>query len=162
MEPFCWRRAFFLGFASSAASLVGLVFDTFVPVLLQAGHPLWHNDMGLHAPLVAFALAPSLAFFIMTWDNLINIVVHTWTGVRSDHAWTRWGRRKLWILVGIPLAVTGIAAARSGWGFPWSWTISCRWRRAVPPGWRISASPVIGATNSRARVRRARIPQVAR
>src|SRR5215475_2134937 len=108
MEPFRWRRALFLGLVSYAASLAGLVFDTFVPVLLQAGHPLWHNTMGLHAPLVGFALAPSLAFFIMTWDNLINVVVHPWAGVRSDTTWTRWGRRKPWILVGVPLAVTGL------------------------------------------------------
>jgi len=32
MEPFRWRRAFFLGLVSYAASLAGLVFDTFVPV----------------------------------------------------------------------------------------------------------------------------------
>src|SRR5439155_23706857 len=49
-------------------------------------------------------------FFIMTWDNVINIVVHPWAGVRSDHTWTRWGRRKPWILVGVPLAVTGLIA----------------------------------------------------
>jgi maltose/moltooligosaccharide transporter len=110
MEPFRWRRAFFLGLVSSAASLAGLVFDTFVPVLLQAGHPLWHNTTGLHAPPVGFALAPSLAFFIMTWDNVINLFVHPWAGVRSDQTWTRWGRRKPWILVGVPLAVTGLIA----------------------------------------------------
>jgi Na+/melibiose symporter-like transporter len=110
MESFRWRRALFLGLVSYAASLAGLVFDTFVPVLLQAGHPLWHNTTGLRAPLVGFALAPSLAFFIMTWDNLINIVVHPWAGVRSDHTWTRWGRRKPWILVGVTLAVIGLTA----------------------------------------------------
>jgi maltose/moltooligosaccharide transporter len=110
MEPFRWRRAFFLGLVSSAASLAGLVVDTFVPVLLQAGHPLWHNTTGLQAPLVGFALAPSLAFFIMTWDNMINMVVHPWAGVRSDQTWTRWGRRKPWMLVGAPLAVTGLVA----------------------------------------------------
>jgi Na+/melibiose symporter-like transporter len=76
--------------------------------LLQAGHPLWHNTTSLHVPLAGFALAPSLAFFIMTWDNLLNIVVHPWAGVRSDSTWTRWGRRKPWILVGVPLAVTGL------------------------------------------------------
>ena len=110
MEPFRWRRAFFLGLVSYAASLSGLVFDTFVPVLLQAGHPLWHNDTGLHAPLVGFALAPGLAFFIMTWDNLINLFVHPWAGVRSDQTWTRWGRRKPWILMGVPLAMLGLMA----------------------------------------------------
>ena len=50
MEPFRWRRAVFLGLVSYAAPLSGLVFDTFVPVLLQAGHPLWHNDPGLPCP----------------------------------------------------------------------------------------------------------------
>ena len=46
----------------------------------------------------------------MTWDNLLNIAVHPWAGVRSDHTWTRWGRRKPWILVGVPLTVTGLIA----------------------------------------------------
>ena len=46
----------------------------------------------------------------MTWDNMINMVVHPWAGVRSDQTWTRWGRRKPWILVGAPLAVTGLVA----------------------------------------------------
>jgi Na+/melibiose symporter-like transporter len=110
MEPFRWRRAFGLGLVSYAASLAGLVFETFVPVLLQAGHPLWHNTTGLQAPPDGFALAPSLAFFLMTWDNLLNIVVHPWAGVRSDHTWTRWGRRKPWILAGVPLAVSGLIA----------------------------------------------------
>src|SRR5499427_4470092 len=110
MEPFRWRRALFLGLVSSAASLAAPVFDTFVPVLLQAGHPLWHNTTGLHAPPAGFALAPSLAFFIMTWDNVINLFVHPWAGVRSDHTWTRWGRRKPWLLVGVPLAVLGLIA----------------------------------------------------
>jgi maltose/moltooligosaccharide transporter len=56
------------------------------------------------------ALAPSLAFFIMTWDNVLNLFVHPWAGVRSDQTWTRWGRRKPWILVGVPLAVIGLIA----------------------------------------------------
>jgi Na+/melibiose symporter-like transporter len=110
MAPFRWRYALFLGLVSSAASLSGLVYETFVPVLLQAGHPLWHNTTGVQAPLAGFALAPSLAFFLMTWDNLINIFVHPWAGVWSDHTWTRWGRRKPWILLGVPLAMLGLIA----------------------------------------------------
>ena len=110
MEPFRWRRALFLGLVSYAASLAGPVFDTFVPVLLQAGHPLWQHTTGRSAPPAGFALAPSLAFFIMTWDNVINLFVHPWAGVRSDHTWTRWGRRKPWLLVGVPLAAIGLIA----------------------------------------------------
>ena len=39
-----------------------------------------------------------------------NLFVHPWAGVRSDQTWTRWGRRKPWILVGVPLAVSGLLA----------------------------------------------------
>jgi hypothetical protein len=61
MEPFRWRRALFLGLVSSAASLAAPVLETFVPVLLQAGHPLWNNTTGLQVPPVGCALAPSLS-----------------------------------------------------------------------------------------------------
>jgi hypothetical protein len=61
MEPFRWRRALFLGLVSSAASLAALVLETFVPVWLQAGHPLWHKTTGRHVPPGGCALAPSLS-----------------------------------------------------------------------------------------------------
>jgi Na+/melibiose symporter-like transporter len=41
---------------------------------------------------------------------VINLFVHPWAGVRSDQTWTRWGRRKPWLLVGVPLAVIGLIA----------------------------------------------------
>jgi MFS family permease len=110
MESFCWRRAFFLGLVIYAASMMAPVFDTFVPVLLQSGHPRWQNPSAMTAKVVGFALAPSLAFFIMTWDNLINLFVHPWAGARSDHTEGRWGRRKPWIVVGVPIAAIGFVA----------------------------------------------------
>ena len=61
MESCRWRRALFLGLVSSAASLAAPVLDTFVPVLLQVGLPLWHNTTGRQVPLGGFALAPSLS-----------------------------------------------------------------------------------------------------
>jgi Na+/melibiose symporter-like transporter len=119
MQPppaFRWRHAFFLGFVTYSASAAAPVFDTFVPVLLQAGHPLWANKSGLSADVAGFALAPSLAFFIMTWDNLFNLLIHPWVGACSDRTWNRWGRRKPWIMMGVPLATLGfvlIPVARS-------------------------------------------------
>jgi maltose/moltooligosaccharide transporter len=110
MEPFRWRRAFFVGIVIYAASIFAPVFDTFVPVLLQSGHPLWQNKSAIHAKVVGFALAPSLAFFIMTWDNLINLFVHPWAGARSDRTAGRWGRRKPWIVAGVPVAAVGFVA----------------------------------------------------
>lgn len=52
-----------------------------------------------------FGLSPSIAFFIMTWDNLLNVFVQPWAGARSDRTWNRFGRRKPWILVGAPIAI---------------------------------------------------------
>ena len=115
-HAFRWRQAFFLGLVTYTASAAAPVFDTFVPVLLQAGHPLWANQTGLSADVVGFALAPSLAFFIMTWDNLFNLLIHPWVGACSDRTWNRWGRRKPWIMIGVPLAAFGfvlIPVARS-------------------------------------------------
>lgn len=110
MPPFRWRYAFFIGIISYAASLAAPIFDTFVPVLLQAGHPLWQNATGINLPLTGFALGPALAFFIMTWDNLINLFLHPWAGAASDRTWNRWGRRKSWLLVGVPIAAVGLVA----------------------------------------------------
>jgi hypothetical protein len=72
MEPFRWRRAFFLGLVSYAASLAGLVFDTFVPVLLQAGHPLWQNTTGLRAPFGGFGLAPNIEWYECHFDDSVG------------------------------------------------------------------------------------------
>ena len=115
-QAFRWRHAFFLGLVTYSASAAAPVFDTFVPVLLQAGHPLWANKSGLSADVVGFGLAPSLAFFIMTWDNLFNLFIHPWVGACSDRTWNRWGRRKPWIMMGVPIAALGfvlIPVARS-------------------------------------------------
>ncbi|MCZ7674397.1 MAG: MFS transporter [Chloroflexi bacterium] len=30
-----------------------------------------------------------------------------WVGAKSDHTWNRFGRRKSWILLGMPIAVVG-------------------------------------------------------
>ena len=52
-------------------------------------------------------LGPALALFIMTWDNLINVFVQPWVGAKSDQTWNRFGRRKPWILLGVPVALVG-------------------------------------------------------
>lgn len=39
--------------------------------------------------------------------QIINIFVQPWVGNRSDHTWNRFGRRKPWILLGLPIALVG-------------------------------------------------------
>lgn len=108
---FDYKRTFIVGFGFLGISLIWPIFNQFIPLFLQAGNPQFEAQLlaeGKEIPLVAgFGLAPSLALFIMTWDNLINVFVQPWVGAKSDRTWNRWGRRKPWILAGAPLAVIG-------------------------------------------------------
>ncbi len=108
---FPWGRTFLIGFGFLGISIVWPIFNQYIPIFLQAGNPDFQKQLlaeGRTIPnIVGFGLAPGLALFIMTWDNIINIFVQPWVGERSDHTWNRFGRRKPWILIGLPIAVLG-------------------------------------------------------
>ncbi len=108
---FTYSKTLIVGFGFLGISIIWPIFNQFIPLFLQAGNPQFEAQLlaeGRAIPdVVGFGLAPSLALFIMTWDNLINIFVQPWVGARSDRTWTRFGRRKPWILVGLPIAVVG-------------------------------------------------------
>jgi len=111
LRRFSYPKTFIIGFGFLGISIIWPIFNQFVPIFLQAGNPEFTQQLlaeGRAVPdVVGFGLAPSLALFIMTWDNLINIFVQPWVGARSDRTWTRFGRRKPWILLGMPIAVIG-------------------------------------------------------
>ena len=111
LRRFTYSKTFIVGFGFLGISIIWPIFNQFIPLFLQAGNPQFEAQLlaeGRAIPEVAgFGLAPSLALFIMTWDNLINIFVQPWVGARSDRTWTRFGRRKPWILLGTPIAVIG-------------------------------------------------------
>jgi MFS family permease len=106
---FSWKRTLVVGAAFLSMSVLWPVFNQFIPIFLQAGNPLWEQDLlasGKQLPQVrGFGLSPTIAFFIMTWDNLLNVFVQPWAGARRDHTWNRFGRRKPWIMVGAPIAI---------------------------------------------------------
>lgn len=111
MQKFSYRKTLIVGFGFLGISIIRPIFNQFIPIFLQAGNPEFEQQLleaGRQIPDVAgFGLAPSLALFVMTWDNLINVFIHPWAGERSDHTWTRLGRRKPWILVGVPIVMIG-------------------------------------------------------
>jgi MFS family permease len=110
-SPFSYRKTFLVGFGFLGISIVWPIFNQFIPLFLQSGNPEFERQLleaGREIPSVrGFALAPTLAFFIMTWDNIINVFLQPWVGERSDHTWTRFGRRKPWMMLGVPIAVIG-------------------------------------------------------
>jgi MFS family permease len=111
MKRFPYGKTVVLGFGFLGISVIWPIFNQYIPIFLQAGNPEFERQLleaGREIPNVAgFALPPSLALFIMTWDNLINVFIQPWVGARSDRTWNRFGRRKGWILLGLPLALLG-------------------------------------------------------
>jgi len=119
-KDFPWKRALTLGVGYLGISAFWPIFNQFIPLFLQAGNADFNAQLtaaNFPIPNVqGFGLAPGLAMFIMTWDNLINIFVQPWAGAKSDTTWNRFGRRKGWILLGAPIALIGflfIPAAQS-------------------------------------------------
>jgi MFS family permease len=110
-QAFSYRKTLIVGFGFLGISIVWPIFNQFIPIFLQAGNPEFEAQLleaGRELPkVVGFGLAPSLALFIMTWDNIINVFVQPWVGARSDQTWNRFGRRKGWIILGVPIAVVG-------------------------------------------------------
>jgi maltose/moltooligosaccharide transporter len=111
LKRFTYSKTFIVGFGFLGISIIWPIFNQYIPIFLQAGNPEFERQLleaGREIPdVVGFGLAPSLALFIMTWDNLINVFVQPWVGAKSDHTWNRFGRRKPWILLGMPIAVAG-------------------------------------------------------
>lgn len=96
---FDYGKTFIVGFGFLGISIIWPIFNQFVPIFLQDGDP--------QSGVIGFGLTPALALFIMTWDNIINVFVQPWVGAKSDQTWNRFGRRKPWILLGLPIAVIG-------------------------------------------------------
>jgi maltose/moltooligosaccharide transporter len=113
-RKFPWGTTFLVGFGFLGISILWPIFNQYVPLILQAGNPAFNAELikeGREIPTLAgFAMAPTLAMFVMTWDNIINIFMQPWIGNLSDRTWTRIGRRKPWILVGLPIAILGFVA----------------------------------------------------
>jgi len=102
-----------IGLAFLGINLVWPVFNSFVPLFLQAGNPAYEQQLieaGREIPnITGFGLSPALAFFVMTWDNIFNVLVSPWAGAKSDHTWNKFGRRKPWILLGMPISAIALS-----------------------------------------------------
>jgi len=102
-----YKRTFLLGFGFLGVSLVWLLYNSYVPVFLQAGNPAFDQNQG--AVTAGFGLSAALAGFIMTLDNIAAFFIQPVVGVLSDKTRTRIGRRMPYILVGAPVAAVAFA-----------------------------------------------------
>ena len=110
-RSFSYRKTIIVGFGFLGISVIWPIFNQFIPIFLQAGNPAFEQQLleaGRDIPqVVGFGLTPAVALFIMTWDNIVNVFLQPWVGARSDSTWNRFGRRKPWIILGVPIAVVG-------------------------------------------------------
>ncbi len=102
-RPFNYKKTIIVGFGFLGISIIWPIFNQYIPIFLQAGNPAFEGGTDVRG----FGLGPALALFIMTWDNLLNVFVQPWVGAKSDRTWNRFGRRKPWILLGVPIALVG-------------------------------------------------------
>jgi len=84
-KKFSYGNAVNVGISLSGHEIINSIYNSFLPLILLSE---------------VFGLGPALAFFIMTWDNIIKIFVSPWAGAKSDKTWNRFGRRKSWVILG--------------------------------------------------------------
>jgi maltose/moltooligosaccharide transporter len=103
MDKLDYKKTFLLGFGFLGVSLMWVLYNSFVPVFLQAGAPGFEGTQG--ATTAGFGLSATLAGFIMTLDNIAAFFIQPVIGVLSDRTRNRWGRRMPYILGAVPVAV---------------------------------------------------------
>lgn len=88
MELSKYKKIIITGFGFFAISIAWSVYNTFVPKIL--------ND---------YLSSTALIGFVMTIDNYFAIFLQPLIGNISDHTNNRFGRRKPYIIIGMPLAI---------------------------------------------------------
>jgi maltose/moltooligosaccharide transporter len=94
-----------IGLGLFAAQFAWVVYNTYVPIFLQAGSSLFKTGTALHG----FGLTATLTGIIMTFDNIAALLLQPLTGAFSDSVRTRFGRRLPFLLIGMPVAAIGMA-----------------------------------------------------
>ncbi len=96
-----YKKTFLIGFGFFSTSVMWAIYNTYVPIYLQAGSP------GFEAATFGFGLSATLTGFIMTLDNIAAFFLQPLTGALSDRTYTRFGRRMPYITGFAPIAVLG-------------------------------------------------------
>ena len=95
-----YKKTFLIGFGFFGISVMWTLYNSYVPIYLQAGSSTFD------APgEVGFGLGAGLTGVVMTLDNIAAFFLLPLIGLWSDRIWTRFGRRMPFILVLAPIAI---------------------------------------------------------
>jgi len=95
-----WKKTFMIGFGFLGISAVWQIYNAFVPIFLQTGHPGFASSR----EILGFGLNATTTGAIMGIDNLAAIFILPMIGIWSDRIRTPIGRRYPFILTAAPLA----------------------------------------------------------
>jgi len=98
-----YKKTFLIGFGFFGTSIMWALYNTYVPIYLQAGDPAF--DTKLAVQTFGFGLSATLTGFIMTLDNIAAFFIQPIMGAISDRTYTRIGRRMPYIVICAPIAV---------------------------------------------------------
>lgn len=82
-----WGKTFVLGFGFLAVSAVWPLYDSYMPHFLEQ-----------------FIASSTLIGVVMGFDNFLGLTLTPWVGALSDRTRSKWGRRRPYLLVGMPVA----------------------------------------------------------
>ena len=105
MTPEYYRKAALLGFGLFGAQLMWMLYNTYMPIFLQAGSPGFRTA----AAVRGFGLSATVTGVLMTLDNIAAFFFQPIMGPVSDRTRSRLGRRMPWILVFAPLSALAFA-----------------------------------------------------
>lgn len=105
MNPSQFRTALTLGFGLFGAQLMWMVYNTYMPIFLQAGAPGFSTSLAVRG----FGLSATLTGIIMTLDNIAAFFLQPLMGPISDRTRTRFGRRIPYIMIFAPLSAIAFA-----------------------------------------------------
>lgn len=88
-----YRKTLVLGLGFFSISIVWSIYNAFVPVFYER-----------------YVHSGALIGLLMITDNIIGITIQPWVAHRSDHTWTRLGRRMPYLLIAGPISALLFAA----------------------------------------------------
>ncbi|PKL23394.1 MAG: MFS transporter [Spirochaetae bacterium HGW-Spirochaetae-3] len=100
-----YSKAILLGFGLFGAQLMWMLYNTYMPIFLQAGSASFSSGQATRG----FGLSATITGIIMTLDNVAAFFIQPIMGPISDKTRTRFGRRMPYILIFAPLSALAFA-----------------------------------------------------
>lgn len=102
-----YGRTFLLGLAFCGLQILFAIYNAYMPLFLQAGRA----DFTLAQPIPGgFGLGAGVTGLIMSLENLAAILILPFIGALSDATASRLGKRKPFLLIGVPITAVAFAA----------------------------------------------------